>query len=1118
MSAYRLNSERKIAWARIGFMPIFFFLVFFSVIKSFAQINASLGLPTIKNYSPRDYKGHNQIWNIIQDDRGLMYFGTSGGIIEYDGVNWNKLKFPISATQVSNRAFFKDEEGKVFYGALGDFGYFDQDQKGNTVLISLIPFLSKEDQIFNDIWTIHKLDGKFFFQARDVIFIYDFNKGFENPEIEVWRPDTAFMYAFSHNGTYYVHQQELGLFRMINGRLELLPGSEFLGTERLQVLLPYGNKDEFLVGMFASGFFHFDGKNFKRFQSNAYQPGESNRLYKSIPLGEDKYILAYAGKGIYIIDKKGNVLNVINVANGIPDDSIYSVYLDNSGQLWAGTENGLAKIDISSPLSRFIFSTTANTNILSLNSVNGDLYIGTAVEVLKLDKETGRINNVPGVPFSQIFKMTVDGNDLLIATEGLVAIRGNRVISIKESIGGNFQLLDVIVSSKYPDLMYCSGSSGISVFTRKETTPGSGKYGDWEFVGNLIGTSMDVYNLVEDEEGDLWGGTQAGFVYRIKLARTASNEIDLKNTTLELIGPDQGLVGSPGNVTKVNKKAYFPTISGFYTFNKTSNQFEKDTILSFSSEKVDISVENTNLFEDDLGRVLILFGNDKKLAIPIPDGGYKISDYPINLFTGEVITAFFSEPNGVIWLGTEEGLIRIDGRNTIGQRKELPIYFTQIIAGKDTLSHRKQIEDIDFPELPYSSNSLRILFASPFFEHENLTEYRTFLEGFDKDWSSWNKSTFKEYNYLPAGKYTFRVKSRNIFGDESEEINYSFVILPPWYFSKWAYLFYFIALAFIVYLVDKFQRTRLLAREKNIARERELAHAKEIEKAYNELKATQQQLLQQEKLASLGQLTAGIAHEIKNPLNFVNNFSELSLEYMDEINELLEKLDNKEVTEEIKALMEDVKYNLEKTLQHGSRADGIVKSMLMHSRGGKGIMEPTDLNELVKEYVNLAFHGMRANKNPINVSIQLDLDEKIQKVNLNPEDFSRVILNLCKNAFDAMRDKLENGKLESEAWKKENREEKAKEFESYLPKLTIRTEDLGDKVLVMVEDNGPGIAEENKDKLLMPFFTTKKGTEGTGLGLSITHDIVKNHEGTLEIDSKEGEFTIFKITIPKNIK
>lgn len=336
----------------------------------------------------------------------------------------------------------------------------------------------------------------------------------------------------------------------------------------------------------------------------------------------------------------------------------------------------------------------------------------------------------------------------------------------------------------------------------------------------------------------------------------------------------------------------------------------------------------------------------------------------------------------------------------------------------------------------------------------------------------------------------------SVSAQSDPELGIILVTIPEsWYATWWAFLFYLIIFAILVYLVDRFQRRRLLAKVQAENKEKELAQAKEIQKAYENLKATQEQLIQQEKLASLGQLTAGIAHEIKNPLNFVNNFSELSLEYIEEIYEEMAKLEQSEVTEDIRALLEDVKYNLQKILQHGSRADGIVKSMLMHSRGGKGIMELTDLNELVKEYVNLAFHGMRANKNPINVDIQLQLDEKLPKVNINPEDFSRVILNLCKNAFDAMRDKTIDNKS------------------GYLPKLIVRTKELGEKVLLEVEDNGPGIAEENRDKLLMPFFTTKKGTEGTGLGLSITHDIVKAHEGTLEINSELGNFTRFSITL-----
>jgi signal transduction histidine kinase len=274
-----------------------------------------------------------------------------------------------------------------------------------------------------------------------------------------------------------------------------------------------------------------------------------------------------------------------------------------------------------------------------------------------------------------------------------------------------------------------------------------------------------------------------------------------------------------------------------------------------------------------------------------------------------------------------------------------------------------------------------------------------------------------------------------------------------------------------------------------------------LEITLDELKATQAQLIQQEKLASLGQLTAGIAHEIKNPLNFVNNFSDLSRELIDEVFEELENLEASATKEEIIAILQDVQSNLTKVHEHGTRADSIVTSMLQHSRASGSKREPKAFNPLIKEFVNLSFHGMRAGKAPINVDIDLQLDPAVGEVNLISEDFSRVILNLCNNAFDAMRDKL---KLEVGSGKPE----------AYLAKLTVKTALQKDKVILSIGDNGGGIPKEIQDKILQPFFTTKKGTDGTGLGLSITHDIVKAHGGELRVETAEGKGSEFRILLP----
>ena len=287
-----------------------------------------------------------------------------------------------------------------------------------------------------------------------------------------------------------------------------------------------------------------------------------------------------------------------------------------------------------------------------------------------------------------------------------------------------------------------------------------------------------------------------------------------------------------------------------------------------------------------------------------------------------------------------------------------------------------------------------------------------------------------------------------------------------------------------------------------------------LQQSLEDLKATQSQLIQQEKLASLGQLTAGIAHEIKNPLNFVNNFSELSVELIEETKDELSSIsdqlsaEDREKVEEAVEILHDIEMNLRKIHEHGSRADSIVKSMLEHSRGGTGKLEATDLNALVKEYVNLCFHGMRASKNPINVDLQFEPDENIGEVPLIAEDFSRVIVNLSNNAFDAMREKANCKDLQGF--------ENLGGLDAYHPKLTIRTHQQNSGISVEIEDNGPGIPEEIKDKIMQPFFTTKKGTEGTGLGLSITNDIIKAHGGDLKVKTKEGNGSVLVISLPNS--
>ncbi|MFL4968069.1 MAG: GAF domain-containing protein, partial [Xanthobacteraceae bacterium] len=274
---------------------------------------------------------------------------------------------------------------------------------------------------------------------------------------------------------------------------------------------------------------------------------------------------------------------------------------------------------------------------------------------------------------------------------------------------------------------------------------------------------------------------------------------------------------------------------------------------------------------------------------------------------------------------------------------------------------------------------------------------------------------------------------------------------------------------------------------------------KELSKSLDELRTAQDRLIQTEKLASLGQLTAGIAHEIKNPLNFVNNFSALSMELVDELHDVLKPtaLDNK-TREGTNELTQMLKANLEKVVQHGKRADSIVKNMLLHSREGSGERRPVDVNSLVAESLNLAYHGARAEKQDFQIRLDQNFDPAVGEVELFPQEITRVLLNLISNGFYAAtkrRTEMSNG---------------------YEPTLSAATKNLGDSVEIRIRDNGPGIPADVKEKMFNPFFTTKPPGEGTGLGLSLSHDIiVKQHAGSIEVDTQPGEFTEFRLILPR---
>jgi len=539
---------------------------------------------------------------------------------------------------------------------------------------------------------------------------------------------------------------------------------------------------------------------------------------------------------------------------------------------------------------------------------------------------------------------------------------------------------------------------------------------------------------------------------------------------------------------------------GLFRLNKKTDRFDA----YFNPQAVIGKETIVNMIEDDLKNLWIITNSSIVKLDAGGEGsffyGKKYGIRPNTLGRGGICKT----SNGEILVGNARGFYTISPGTMTESRNPLQINITgflinnhTVIAGENSVL-ANAIEKTDKIFLQYNQNNFSFYFAAIDY-HPEGNKYYTMLEDYDSTWreAGVDKSAF--YLNIPPGKYRFRVKAINIDNAQAEKA-IEIIINPPWWKTWWAYCIYALLLLIAILGAHRVQKQRTIRIERQKAQVKELAQAKEIEKAYTQLesahenlKSTQAQLIQSEKMASLGELTAGIAHEIQNPLNFVNNFSEVNNEL---INELVDEA-GKGNLDGVRSIANNIKDNGEKINHHGRRADSIVKGMLQHSRTGSGQKEPTDINALADEYLRLAYHGFRAKDKSFNATTKTEFDNSIGKINVIPAEIGRVILNLINNAFYSV-----------------NEKQKKSSTGQYAPTVTVNTLRNNGRVEITVWDNGNGIPQQISDKIFQPFFTTKPTGQGTGLGLSMAYEIVKAHGGEIKVDTKEGEGSKFIIQLP----
>jgi signal transduction histidine kinase/ligand-binding sensor domain-containing protein len=751
-------------------------------------------------------------------------------------------------------------------------------------------------------------------------------------------------------------------------------------------------------------------------------------------------------QGIY----KGNIIanQYKKVYNAAPNEGYFPGFCyGQNNTLYVATESGLLVYDTITGKKEKYSNIPGDSTSLTSNFIHTLFQDHTGILWIAVDIDAGICSFNPAT--KKFTRYPYRGSYEKITSKNKYALDDSRAITFYEDhentlwVGTNF--------------------GGLNRFDRK-----TGRF--ISYFNNDIRKAICVDNIFEDKTGRLWVGTYLNGLF----------EFDRKKEVyVRHFNEDSGLIFN--SVMGINEdndgRLWVITERGFTRIDtrtmKLKNFFMNDIL---PGKDIFRGIDNVNKFAD--GRMVFPLSNG--IAVFNPDD---LNDSPY-LPIVHIEDVIYSNPSA-----SEK------------------VFNKTLAYGHKTL------------ELPYDQNRVQIDYIGLQYDNPEQNVYAYKLEGYDKNWVNAGTDRWVTYNNLSSGTYVFRVKAANSSGKwNNTGDSITIIIATAWYLRWWAWLIYVILFASAVYAFIAY-RSRHLKRENQLLEEKvkqrtndlslankELSEQQEeiitqrdrLSEAVHNLKTTQQQLIQAEKLASLGELTAGIAHEIQNPLNFVNNFSEVSIELIEEMETELTNGD----AEEAKAIASDVKLNLEKIHHHGKRADGIVKNMLQHSRAGTGSKEAVNINNLTDEYFKLAYNGLRAKDKTFNAALVTNFDNSLPPINIVQQDIGRVLLNLFNNAFYAVHQKQKTA------------------GEAYKPEVTITTAPQPLKggttsVIITVRDNGMGIPDSIKEKIMQPFFTTKPTGQGTGLGLSLSYDIVvKGHGGKIDIDSKEGEYTVFTVTLP----
>ncbi|WP_207424903.1 ligand-binding sensor domain-containing protein [Desertivirga brevis] len=748
----------------------------------------NVGAPYVQNYPKSVYQAGNQNWSVTKDERGVMYFGNSEGVLAFDGKHWELYQMP---NRLIVRAVASDKKGKLYVGGFGEFGYWSYNNKGRFTYTSLATKIDSKSVSQDEIWKIFVDGERVIFQSFSTIYIY------ENEGISIVKPKQSFLFLNKSGKRFFAGIISEGLYELVGKDLRFIPGSEFLKDGILTILPFKGNSH--LIGTAREGLFIYDGKTISPWEIQANALLKKNQLNNGVALPGGYFAFGTILDGIVIVDGSGNVVQRVNKSAGLQNNTVLSLFTDDKQDLWVGLDNGIDRIDITSPLYFYVDKAGKLGTVYSSIIVNDKIYLGTnqglyysnwsssdklfhSFDFKLVEKSQGQVWNLS----------VIDGQLLCGHNEGTFRVDNGSFQKISEIKGG--WTIKELTSSQ--GVLVQGTYTGLVIYKKDAS-------GNWFFSHKVSGFGSPSRFVEQDTKGNIWVSHANRGVYKLKLDAEMRRDVSIKSYDKSSGLPTDFHV----NVFNLDNRIVFSSNSGFYIYDDIADKFFPYTQLN---DKLGSFSTSNGIIQASENKYWLI--NHGKVALVEIDAGKLFVDYAtFSSLNGRMVQYYenISRISKDIYLiSVDEGFVVFKETRTKRPKGPLPkVLIRKIENITDSLNVLTENGDTDV-EIPYSRNNIRITYSLPEYT-VTAVEYQYFLEGYSNKWSEWSNLAVKDFTNLKYGEYVFKVRARVGGRDPSKITVMRFTILPPWYATNFAVAFYVVLGLVLLFVIKYFYDLKL---------------------------------------------------------------------------------------------------------------------------------------------------------------------------------------------------------------------------------------------------------------------------------------------------------------------